>query len=446
MQEDNHFVTTNMMNYQNFRYGGKNKGNYNQKLNKSVLITHPKEKELERNRSQVPTRSKSPMVSRSRKQQKEQIAAGATRMNSTLYSQPTQHGIKNTRFRHPNLASNVVFYETSPNMRQPETDAFVSTSNLMHSLSASKFAVGQQFKRTFVANGNVTERLTRRNTSNLKNKSSFDLSHSRPATSKSPMYRASKYTPQIQEIEAAGPAVNVWRYKDSPYKKKFTQEGHKTARKEDKNAFRKARENHEAAQNYATIQQEVKNGLSGRKHSLPAGKLHYNNWTTKPQEESWRNEDLVPQEQKPISKGKEIKNSSAKVNKPTIAEDVGPQSPQPVQEPEYPTYTLDLQDVQPLGRTARQEKVEDDAVSGYSNAFERHLERQEQEKYKRYITNLRKERFLANLEMPDNDMKKDILSGYDPDVNNGASLVLSGDPRIKLYQKRRDEREKITSA
>jgi hypothetical protein len=89
------------------------------------------------------------------------------------------------------------------------------------------------------------------------------------------------------------------------------------------------------------------------------------------------------------------------------------------------------------------------SVSTYSNAFEKHLERQENERHKRYADHIQKE--MKNKEYSNqNETKKDtlrhkLLSNQQSDNTDGASLILTGEPRLKVHKKRQQIRDRLTA-
>lgn len=103
---------------------------------------------------------------------------------------------------------------------------------------------------------------------------------------------------------------------------------------------------------------------------------------------------------------------------------------------------IDLQDVIPPPQTNRNYHTNDDySMSGYSDAFERHLERQEQERHKRYVLNLRKDMKLQPTY--NEDPNKEIMYDQSNELTNGVTIQLSGDPMLSLHTKRTKIREQL---
>lgn len=170
MNEEPHFITTNQLSFIDHS-AQKTRRYFATSLTRAVNKDMSLRISPNRENSQSIARSKSPAVFTRHKSNLDITAAGVQRMNSSLYSQPWTQGKRNNKFKHPNLQSNLVFYETSPNMRDVEENRFQSTSRLMHSLGSSKFTVMHPDSRKFLINGKIAERITRQNNSNVKNRS-----------------------------------------------------------------------------------------------------------------------------------------------------------------------------------------------------------------------------------------------------------------------------------
>ena len=100
-------------------------------------------------------------------------------MNSTLYAQPRFEGKINTNFHHPSLVSNVVFYDTTNNMKARDTvnvifQSFFSNFRILNNLKLTQMRTMSQSmtpnnkslyspkQRMFVLDGKVAERFTRK--------------------------------------------------------------------------------------------------------------------------------------------------------------------------------------------------------------------------------------------------------------------------------------------
>jgi hypothetical protein len=162
MSRDNHFMTTNQLLFQR-----NNQNTQGMQTSKSV------DRGITSTSLTPAVRSKSPMIFSSRKNHFEEMAAGVKRMNNTLYSQPRVNGNKNEKFHHPSFSSNIVFYDTNMNMRAK--NQFESTNDAAHSVTPNSKTLVSPIQRVFMMDGKVAERFTRKNGSNFRNKSSFDL-------------------------------------------------------------------------------------------------------------------------------------------------------------------------------------------------------------------------------------------------------------------------------
>lgn len=148
----------------------------------------------------------------------EEIAAGVPTMVSPIYSVPRQEGSKNINFRHPSLVSNVVFYSSNMNSKKKAKDQYVTTSSQMQSQGERSTSPYDLSQRAFMVNGNVAERLTRFNTSNYKNNSSFQLSYSKKELDASADSRNQRDKSVVKEVtNIPQTSVNIWRYKSSPF-------------------------------------------------------------------------------------------------------------------------------------------------------------------------------------------------------------------------------------
>ena len=260
MSAENPFITTNQLSFIDHSRQ-KQKQRFNPSFNKSMVVEKPNDEKLLRNKSQAVCRNKSPIVKASKRNEFDVMAAGVQRMNPTLYSQPWRNGHKNEKFKHPNLASNVVFYETSPNMKNigrnkstqnlRNESQFLTTSQLMNTIADEKFTTENPMIRSFMMNGKISERFTRKNNSNFKNKSSFLLSHDGRVKEISASQQSKRNRSFIQEVEEAPRGhINIWRYKDSPYgknKEETRPQTAKNATSQDLNLFRKVRKVQKAA-------------------------------------------------------------------------------------------------------------------------------------------------------------------------------------------------------
>ena len=88
------------------------------------------------------------------------------------------------------------------------------------------------------------------------------------------------------------------------------------------------------------------------------------------------------------------------------------------------------------------------SISNYSNAFERHLERQESERHRRYADHIKRQN-KNKVQKNENESRKNMLRQgmLNQSFNNGlqgASIVLTGEPRMKVHQKRQQIRDKMT--
>ena len=133
MDERNHFVTMNQMSFVD--HSAHKRSHHNLSTSQSRTLDHDLSvgRQMRRDHSQVFERDRSPNMFQNYSRSVNPIAAGVRCMNKSLYNKPMSDGIKNKRFKHPNLQSNLVFYETSPNMRDVESSRFTTTANLMHS-------------------------------------------------------------------------------------------------------------------------------------------------------------------------------------------------------------------------------------------------------------------------------------------------------------------------
>jgi len=133
MEERNHFVTMNQMSFIDYSHNNKISKNLAVSQSRTLGDDLSEEPPLKRDHSHVQSRSKSPNMLQRYKSNSNIVSAGVRNMNPTLYSKPWREGTKNKKFRHPNLQSNAVFYNTSPNMRGVEENRFTTTSKLMQS-------------------------------------------------------------------------------------------------------------------------------------------------------------------------------------------------------------------------------------------------------------------------------------------------------------------------
>lgn len=378
--------------------------------------------------------------------------AGVKIMNPSLYRQPWANGVKNPRFKHPNLASNLVFYETSPNMRDIQEKQFMTTSNLMHSLGGSKFSFVQPIKREFMVNGNVAERLTRENTKNLKNTSSFELSHSRKAVDTSvDAYSKRNSSMIVQEVtNQPKTPVSIWRYKDSPYNKH--ENGGKvrpqTAKVKDVNVLKQARDTHKAFMDnmkspveQAQSPRFLENGhvkLSTKdKFDGTFGPRAQKQQIASPKANGHRqstDEDVQPSNYRSV-----VPKTPVKVNHLKFATAMSPEVKKPEDRSDYHTIVLDLQEPAHEAKTIRTYNTNEDEY-----LFDKNLERQEQERHKRFVTNLRRDMRGHQFVYPE-DPHKERIYDQSNERTNGVTLEFSGDPMLTVHTKRKHNRDALTT-
>lgn len=391
------------------------------------------------------------MVSKSKKNF-DVAPAGMKIMNPSLYRQPWTNGVRNPRFKHPNLASNLVFYETSPNMRDVQESQFKTTTHLMHSLGNSKFNVVKPIKREFMVNGNVAERLTRENTKNLKNKSSFELSHSRKAVDTSvDAYSKRNSSMIVQEVsQQPKTPVNIWRYKDSPYSKHehAGKARPQTAKVKDANVLKQARDTHKAFMEHMKdpSEQQKSPRFPENGHAKPQtngnfdgtfGPRAQKQQVASPRANGHRqstDEDVQPSDYRNV-----VPKTPIKINHSKFATARSPEIVKPEPNSDYHTVILDLQEPAYESKTIRNYSTNDDEY-----LFDRNLEREEQERHRRFVTNLRRDMRGHQFVQPE-DTQKDKIYDQSNERTNGVTLEFSGDPMLKVHTQRRQNRDVLTT-
>ena len=103
------------------------------------------------------------------KQQKYQYYDGNSRVIGSPYKLA---GVKNPKFTSPNLTSNAVFYEHSPNLGLSKEDMYKTTANLSHSNSMDNL---RGIRKQVHSKQNVPSRLVRQNNVNVKNMTTLDI-------------------------------------------------------------------------------------------------------------------------------------------------------------------------------------------------------------------------------------------------------------------------------
>ena len=207
------------MNYKNFKSRQSNFKRNTENNSKSFQMDDKLKNKLG-NKNDIVWRSKSPALFSKKNKNLEELAAGVPRMNSTLYSVPRKGSSKNPVFKHPSLVSNIVFYSTNFNAKNKVKDQYVTTNSLMHSQVKRSTSPYDSEHRSFMVNGHVAERLTRLNTSNCKNSSTFQLWYSKKELDNSmdgSRPRDKSFVKEVTNIPQS--SVNIWKYKDSPFGK-----------------------------------------------------------------------------------------------------------------------------------------------------------------------------------------------------------------------------------
>lgn len=368
---------------------------------------------MTRNRSQTVLRSKSPISKPQFFNKINVFAAGVSRMNPSLYSKPWKKGLRNPKFKHPNYQSNLIFYETTPNMNVASTTKFKTQNSMIGS-----------FMDTVKANKSIT----RQNNFNKKNESSFEFSS----------IPKSKSFVHIPQNRSKSP-VNIWRYKDSPYGKPNEQEAHYSDKNNDSNVLKNLRKVQRAAlelNDYDLVElpnkptdSQVPNSkaVGYAKEGRKSERIH--SVTPVPKHES-----EMPRQEGSIN----LPQSKATKQTPAFISET-------VQKPHEPDVVVcDLQEERVTPQRYYQTNNDGYSASANSNAFDQHLERQEQEKYKRYVTNYRKDQ-LINPDLYEDNSTKTKYFDRSVERTNGVTLEFSGDPMLKTHMKRNKLREQLTS-
>ena len=334
-------------------------------------------------------------------------------MNPSLYSKPWKKGLRNPKFKHPNYQSNLIFYETTPNMNVASTTKFKTQNSMIGS-----------FMDTVKANKSIT----RQNNFNKKNESSFEFSS----------IPKSKSFVHIPQNRSKSP-VNIWRYKDSPYGKPNEQEAHYSDKNNDSNVLKNLRKVQRAAlelNDYDLVElpnkptdSQVPNSkaVGYAKEGRKSERIH--SVTPVPKHES-----EMPRQEGSIN----LPQSKATKQTPAFISET-------VQKPHEPDVVVcDLQEERVTPQRYYQTNNDGYSASANSNAFDQHLERQEQEKYKRYVTNYRKDQ-LINPDLYEDNSTKTKYFDRSVERTNGVTLEFSGDPMLKTHMKRNKLREQLTS-
>lgn len=109
------------------------------------------------------------------------------------------------------------------------------------------------------------------------------------------------------------------------------------------------------------------------------------------------------------------------------------------------TVTLDLQDLEPKKGLSRYNTNDDSyTVSALNDAFERHLQRQEMERHKRYVTNFRNDMRSSNGYQTIETEKEKYMDLSNLNTN-GVTIEFSGDPMLEVHRKRSKARDQMTS-
>lgn len=86
---------------------------------------------------------------------------------------------------------------------------------------------------------------------------------------------------------------------------------------------------------------------------------------------------------------------------------------------------------------------DDFSTTGYSDAFEKHLERQEQERYKRYVQDVRKN--LVTEPIIIEDPTREIMYDRSDANTGGVTLQFSQDPMLSVHVRKNQVRQQLTN-
>jgi hypothetical protein len=364
-------------------------------------------------------RSKSPQLFWRRKNGNGVTAAGAKRMSVSVYSQPWKNGYRGNKFKHPNYQSNSLFYETSPNMREEKIHQFTTTSRFMHSLGSSSYNATKSPHRQFIINGKITERITRNNDANAKNYSWFDLTHEnkiRP-TSANIHYKRPGQPFHIREAKP-----QIYRTGDKNIVKQVRHLQNSTISKS-------------KSQNIETLQEMKKPIIKAEIIEVnahePQSQNQYNNVSHSviPWKKVKLNvEDLQSKAPKQFSLERHQDSDFHNRRTPEL----GNRNVQ--DEPEV--ITLDLHEPMANQYSNSYNQSNDDyGATTLNNAFERHLERQEDERHQRYVTEYRKEMQPSPM-LEQVDVDRERMYDLSSCQTNGATLELSDDPFYAAYKRK----------
>jgi hypothetical protein len=424
MKDINRFLTTNQMSYLDHSANKRNAHRYAPSQNKSV-VNISLDKSMTIDNSHGLDRSKSPpLFSRRKDDFVGVVPAGAKRMSVSVYSQPWKNGQRNNKFKHPNYQSNSVFYELSPNMREEKSKQFTTTSHFMHSLGSSSFNAIQSPGRKFIINGKIAERITRDNDANAKNYSCFDLSH---------------------ENKQRHTSVDIYAKKmRQPFSVHETIP--QTTKAGDKNMFKQAKESQNStmaaskSQNIETLQDLKKPIIKAEiitVNNEPEPRIQYNNGS----------HTVIPLKKVQLDmEGLQSKTpKKVTLERRRDSDFKGRRTPElgklnVLDKPEV--IVLDLHEHMDNQYSNRYEQNSDDYEANVSNAFEKHLERQEEERHRRYVTNFRKEMQPSPM-LDEVDVDRERMYDLSSCNTNGVTLELSGDPFYSAYKRKSKARNEI---
>lgn len=293
----------------------------------------------------------------------------------------------------------------------------------------------------FMINGKLAERITRHNNANVKNVSCFEFSHSKKNNSKSqePIMRKNKsfIVKEVTNLEDA--PVNIWEYRNSRYNK---EERKRKVKKEEKVVERADKEYRTEPQEKTKNVMKADNEETKVEPQIPPKTLSNNIYHEKDKTPVKIHEQEVATQIKESSKNNEIRRFSMQNNTPmkpqriNFYEQNSPPREENKQEEDNNTIVLDLRE-EMLPETLNQYQITDEYSNPIVNdAFERHLVRQENEKFKRYVTNYRRDMRIPPTERSEYEIQKEIMVKQKTDKTNGVTIEFSGDPMQFVYRKK----------
>ncbi|CAI2360259.1 unnamed protein product [Moneuplotes crassus] len=437
--KDDHFVTTNQLSFVDHHPHRRSHCGLGLSKNKAIQQDLSVSRSAQREHSQSMNRYKSPNMLERYKIDGNIVCAGVRNMNPSLYQKPMRKGSKNKSFNHPSLKSNSVFYETSPNMRDDDSERYLTTSQLMHNLGKVKNNQSVLSHRMFQVNGKIAERITRKNNCNTKNMSSFEFSHNRKGNTKSeePTIQR-KPTFKIREVTQFDKgAMEIWELKKSP-----------------KNNEKK-QETKESVSNLMKTVNKFQKSLASKappsQKSFPEDRLIPVKKSENPTKENKVSHQARPMtkiESTILNENKQIQNKNMdfrrySMQSPTFNPDKldfhHRSPPKNFENPPDETNTVFLDLCDKAGSEDRFPE-EDLQAAVLSNAFEKHQERQEKERYTRYVTNFRNDMKIPSTQPSKYELQKEMLTNKPTPRTNGVTLEFSGDPRQIVHQSKSKNR------